>query len=257
MATSITMPVHPDPGFSGTVFLTGTILTVVAFLVWWALSAERKRGPVMPLVFIGTAISAVLIEPIFDNTLLYWYPPENPLGAFTAYGRTIPWFVPLGYAWFFGGAAYLLQRLFARGIRVPQVWALFLGLVAIDWLAVSICEWFNLSAFYVNQPFHWFGSPLWFSFADATGAFVLGMALFALVPHLQGWRKALLLLLPTFTYGGVLGSTTAPISLALNSGWSDAMVWGCGTATILLCCTLIHVISMVLDSITQAKQNFP
>jgi hypothetical protein len=247
------MPVYPAPPLSGALFLGGTIAIVAGLLLWWALSAERRRGPVLPLVFLGTGFSAIIIEPVFDNTLLYWYPAENPLAVISAYGRTIPWFVPLGYAWFFGGAAYLLQRRFERGITVAQALTWFVGLVFVDWLAVSICEWFNLSAFYGNQPFHFAGSPLWFSFADATGGFVLGVALYALLPHLHGARKLLLLLLPTFMYGGVLGSTTAPVALALNSGWSDAMVWLCGAATIALCCTLVLVLSNILAAVSRRR----
>ncbi|MBU1052741.1 MAG: hypothetical protein KKC46_02795 [Proteobacteria bacterium] len=245
------MPVMPAPPLSGIIFLVGTIFIVVVLLLWWALSAERKRGPVMPLVFLGAAFSAILIEPVFDNTLLYWYPVENPLSVFSAYGRTIPWFVPIGYAWFFGGAAYLLMRRFERGINVVQAMKYFFALVLIDWLAVSICEWFDLSAFYGNQPFHFFGAPIWFSFADATGGFVLGAALYCLLPHLSGARKLLLLFVPTFIYGGVLGSTTAPVALALNSGWSEVVVWLCGTGTIGLCCLLVFVISNILSKVSQ------
>ncbi|MDT0576277.1 hypothetical protein RM533_08765 [Croceicoccus sp. F390] len=74
---------------------------MVAILAWWALGEERRlRGWVLPLIFAGTALSAVMIEPIYDNTLLYWYPDELPLAFFRAYERTIPWYVPLGYAWF-------------------------------------------------------------------------------------------------------------------------------------------------------------
>ena len=98
------------------IFLTGTIIIMTGFLLWWALGGERKRnGWVMPLIFAGTALSSVMIEPIFDNTLLYWYPAENPLSYYRAYDRTIPLFVPLGYAWFFGGSAYLTWRVIEGG----------------------------------------------------------------------------------------------------------------------------------------------
>ena len=63
----------------------------------------------MPLVFAGTALSAMMIEPIYDNTLLYWYPDENDLALFRAYERTIPWYVPLGCA-ITVAAAWLASR---------------------------------------------------------------------------------------------------------------------------------------------------
>ncbi|MBA3034858.1 MAG: hypothetical protein FP814_00020 [Desulfobacterium sp.] len=247
------MPVMPAPSPEGMIFLIACIIIVVALLLWWAFSDERKRGPVLPLILLGAAISSFLIEPVFDNTLLYWFPTENPLSVYSAYGRTIPWFIPIGYAWFIGGAAYLLQRRFERGISVKQAMSYFFALVFIDWFAVSVCEWLDLSAFYGNQPFHFFGSPLWFSFADATGGFVLGAALYALLPHLSGARKLLLLFLPTFIYGGVLGSTTAPVAQALNSGWSETITCLYGAITIGLCCLLVFVISYILAKVSRRQ----
>lgn len=247
--TIIDMPIYPAPAGPGSAFLIGTVIILAALLIWWLASGEyKKRGWIMPLVFIGTGLSALLIEPIFDNTLLYWYPVDNPLAVMEAYERTIPWYVPLGYAWFFGGTAYLLQRTFERGVSTAQIWALFALSIVIDWLAVSICEWLDLSAFYGNQPFHSFGSPIWFSFADATGAFVLAAALHAFLPHLQGLKRLWLLVLPTFTYGGTLGSVTAPISLALNSAWSTEATWLAGLATMALCSTAVYAISQFAAS---------
>jgi hypothetical protein len=33
------------------------------------------------------------------TSFLVWYPPHQSLGAYQAFGRTIPIFVPIGYAW--------------------------------------------------------------------------------------------------------------------------------------------------------------
>jgi hypothetical protein len=253
-STIIDMPIMAAPQTAGYAFLIGTIAILVGLMIWWLASGEfRKRGWIMPLVFIGTGLSAILIEPIFDNTLLYWYPVENALAVFSAYERTIPWYVPLGYAWFFGGTAYLLQRSFAQGVSRAQIWGLFAIVIFTDWLAVSICEWMDLSAFYGNQPFHSFGSPIWFSFTDATGAFVLAAALHVFLPHLTGLKRLWLLILPTFTYGGTLGSVTAPISLALNSAWSTEATWLAGLGTMALCSTAVYAITQFAARTDQAS----
>ena len=244
--TIISMPVMPAPEPAGTIFLVGTTIIMTAILLWWAFGGERKqRGWILPLVFAGTALSAVMIEPIYDNTLLYWYPDENSLAFFRGFERTIPWYVPLGYAWFFGGTAYLVWRVIESGVSAGRIWQLFLATAIVDWLAVSICEWMELSAFYGNQPFHIFGSPIWFSFCDATGGFVLGAALAVFVPYLEGAKRLWLLILPSFTYASTLGSTTAPVSLALNSDWSTPLTWAAGAATMILCMIAIHVIAQM------------
>lgn len=254
-STIVPMPVMSAPQPAGTIFLVGTIIIMAAILLWWAFGGERqKRGWVLPLVFAGTALSAVMIEPIYDNTLLYWYPDENSLAFFRGYERTIPWYVPLGYAWFFGGTAYLVWRVVEAGASSKRIWQLFFGTAAVDWLAVSICEWLELSAFYGNQPFHVFGSPIWFSFCDATGGFVLGAALAKLVPYLDGPKHLWLLILPSFTYASTLGSTTAPVSLALNSAWSTPVTWAAGAATMAMCMIAIHVIGQ-MATLRQAAQR--
>jgi hypothetical protein len=253
-STIVPMPVMPAPPAAGAAFLIGTLIIMSGILLWWAFGGERKRqGWVLPLIFAGTALSAVMIEPIYDNTLLYWYPDVNNLAFFRAYGRTIPWFVPLGYAWFFGGSAYLVWRVIEGGASAATIWKLFAATAVVDWLAVSICEWLGLSAFYGNQPFHLFGSPIWFSFCDATGGFVLGAALALFMPYLRGARRLWLLILPSFTYASTLGSTTAPVSLALNSGWSTPLVWAGGTATMFMCMTAIYVIAQMSDVRAKAK----
>lgn len=245
-STIVPMPIMPAPQPAGSAFLIGTCIIMAVILLWWAFGGERKRqGWIMPLVFGGTALSAVMIEPIYDNTLLYWYPDENSLALFCAFERTIPWYVPLGYAWFFGGSAYMVWRVIGAGASVARIWQLFAATVFVDWLAVSICEWLDLSAFYGNQSFHLFGSPLWFSFCDATGGFVLGAAMAVFVPFLQGARRLCLLLLPSFTYASTLGSTTAPVSLTLNSGWPAPFVWAGGAATMAMCMVAVHVIAQM------------
>lgn len=252
--TIVPMPVMPAPQLAGTAFLIGTLVIMCALLLWWACSGERTRkGWILPLTFAGTALSAVMIEPIYDNNLLYWYPDENSLAFFRGYGRTIPWYVPLGYAWFFGGSAYLVFRVIDAGASAKRIWQLFAVTALVDWLAVSICEWLDLSAFYGNQPFHIFGSPIWFSFCDATGGFVLGAALALFIPYLEGARRLWLLILPSFTYASTLGSTTAPVSLALNSAWSTPLTWAAGALTMALCMIAIHVVALMSEHHARPK----
>ena len=74
---------------------------------------------------------------------------------------------------------------------------------------------------------------------------MLGAALAKLMPYISGARRLWLLILPSFTYASTLGSTTAPVSLALNSAWSPMMTWIAGAATMVLCMIAIHVIAQM------------
>ena len=200
----------------------------------------------LPLFFLGTALSAMIVEPVFDNTLLYWYPPDNDLGVIGAYGRTVPWFVPIGYVWFFGGSSYVLWRLLQPGLTRSRIWLIFAVVVVIDAVATSTATWLSISGFYGPQPFLWGGVNVWFAFADATGVVVGATILYALAERLRGWNWLWLLVIPTMSYGGVLGAVTSPVTLGLHSDWTTEGRWIGGVATIALCCIVVHVCAQLM-----------
>jgi hypothetical protein len=153
--------------------------------------------------------------------------------------------VPIGYAWFFGGNAYVLWRLFQRGLTRTQILGLFGVVVVIDALATSTATWLNISGFFGPQPFLWGGVNVWFSFADATGVIVGATVLYVLAPRLRGWRWLWLLVTPTISYGAVLGGVCSPVTLGLHSDWTTAGRWLGGAATIALCCIVAYACSHV------------
>jgi hypothetical protein len=251
------MPIHTSPTIPSVAFTVGSLLSVVGLLIWWLMAKEYRHPPALPIIFLGTAISALVVEPIFDNTLLYWYPPDNDLGVYAAYGRTVPWFVPVGYAWFFGGNAYVLCRLFQRGLSRNQILGLFGIVVVIDALATSTAGWLNISGFYGPQPFLWGGVNVWFSFADATGVIVGATVLHVLAPRLHGWRWLWLLVTPTIAYGAVLGGVCSPVTLGLHSDWTTLGRWLGGAATIALCCVVAYACARITERNTTVELMGP
>lgn len=217
---------------AGALFLTG-------LMVWWLVS-ERRRGFILPLLLIGTALSAVLVEPIFDNTLLYWYPVDGAGSAFTAYDRSVPWWLVLGYGWFFGGISYMLWRLFSRGIDRTQFIVAVTTFVVIDQVANGIAGWMRISGFYGPQPFMWGPVNVWFGIADSTAVVVGATVVYVLAPRLTGLRTLWLLVLPTLWYGAVLGGVTSPVTLGLHSDWSTAGRWLGGAGTIALAFVVLY-----------------
>ncbi|AFC54337.1 MULTISPECIES: hypothetical protein [Mycobacterium] len=240
-ADYIPMPTELSPPTGSSVgFTAAAAVIVVALLVWWWFSGERRRGPILPLLFVGIAISAIVVEPVYDNTLEYWYPPDNALGLFNTYERTVPLFTVIGYAWFFGGTSYILWRLFQRRVSRRQIWGLFGIVVVIDALATATAGWLGISGFYGDQPFMFGGVNVWFAFADATGSIVGAVILYLLVPRMQGWKWLWLLVIPTISYGAVLGGVTSPVVLGLHSDWTTSGRWLGGAGTIALCCVVTY-----------------
>lgn len=246
LADGIPMPTEASPPSGPSIaFTVASLAIVIALLVWWWVSGERRRGPVLPLLFLGIALSAIAVEPIFDNTLLYWYPPDNPLGVYAAYDRTVPWFTPLGYAWFFGGSSYIMWRVFSRGATRREIFSWFGFFVVVDGLATGTAGWLGISGFYGPQPFMLGGINVWFAFADATAGLVGAVILYLVVPRLSGWKWAWLLVIPTVSYGAVLGAVTSPVVLGLHSDWTTFGRWLGGAGTIALCCVVAYACASI------------
>jgi hypothetical protein len=257
LAAAPPMPERVAPAWADVTFTIAMAVIVVGILGWWLLGDRRRRDPALPLTMLGAVIAGLLVEPVFDNTLLYWYPLHANLTVLRAFGRDIPLFVPIGYSWFFGGCGYIVSRLLARRPRAAVVWRAFGVLLVVDTLACSSVTWLHVSGFYGPQPFDFWGFPLWFAFADASGALSLGVALYLLRPVLRGGRRAVLLVLPTIVYGGVLGSITSAVSMALNSPWSTVVGWLAGLVTIGLAGALVLVLSWVVPAVDGSDVDQP
>jgi hypothetical protein len=242
-----TMPIHHEPKTAYAVYTVLMTVITVGLLVYYATSkSERKHGPLLPLLLAGGAISA-LYEPVFDNLILYWYPPHNSFQAFAMWDRSIPWFVPIGYAWFCGALPYLAYRVYRRGVTARQVWLLLAAVMVIDAAAISTAGWLGTSGFFGNQPFNLWGKyPLWWAGIDGPHVIVGGAILYLLIPRLQGRSLAVLLLVPTVTLGLIAGVCAWPVALALHSGWSDVPTHIAGAATFALGMGLVWLATQVV-----------
>jgi hypothetical protein len=50
---------------------------------------------------------------------------------------------------------------------------------------------------------------------------------------------------PTLSYGAVLGGVTSPVVLGLHSDWTTSRRWFGGAATIALCCVVAHACASI------------
>nr|MDT0523141.1 hypothetical protein [Streptomyces sp. DSM 41633] len=77
--------------------------------------------------------------------------------------------------------------------------------------------------------------------AGLVGAVIL----YLVVPRLSGWKWAWLLVIPTVSYGAVLGAVTSPVVLGLHSDWTTFGRWLGGAVTIALCCFVAYVFASI------------
>jgi hypothetical protein len=241
-AAFVSMPIHPE---RKTDFVIYTVLMAVltgGVLVWWWRSAERRQGIALPLLLLGGAVS-VVCEPVFDNLVLFWYPPHQQLEAFHAFGRSIPICVVIGYAWFCGGLPYLASRLFQRGMSTRGIWALAGVVFVIDFVAVGLTSWLKIAGFYGGQPFDVAGYPLWWGAVDTANVALGGALLYYLLPRLRGARRLYLLLIPTWVTGATAVAVAGPVEIALNSRWSMAGKTAAALATVALGLGIVDLVA--------------
>jgi hypothetical protein len=221
MSATIAMPIHAAAESGFTVYTVLMAVLTGGLLAGWTLSKRRRENWAFPLVLAGGAIS-VLCEPVFDNLVLFWYPPHQQLSAFHAFGRAIPICVVIGYAWFCGGLPYLAYTLIKRGTSTRGLWTLAAVVFVIDFVAIGLTSWLNIAGFYGGQPFNVAGYPLWWGAVDTANVLLGGALVYYLVPRLHGARRLYLLLIPIWVTGATAVAVAGPVGIALNSRWSMA-----------------------------------
>jgi hypothetical protein len=192
---------------------------------------------------------------VFDNLVLFWYPPHQQLSAFHAFGRTVPMCVVIGYAWFCGGLPYLAYTLIKRGVRVRALWALAGVVFLIDFLAIGLTSWLKIAGFFGGQPFSVAGYPLWWGAVDTSNVLLGGALLYYLIPRLEGIRRVYLLLIPTWVTGATAVAVAGPVGLALNSRWSTAGKYAAALVTLSLGFGIVDVVASRLGTRREVRRS--
>jgi hypothetical protein len=247
------MPIRSSPDGALVVYTVLMVLVTGAFLAWWLRSAEERRvGVALPVLLVGGAISG-LMEAWLDNVVLVGYPPHQALPVMHAFGRSVPMFVPIGYAWFCGGLLYLVARAYARGVSTRLVWTLYGAVAVVDFVAIGLSSWIGILRFYGHPPMDVLGYPLWWAGIDGLDVVLGGAIVFLLLRALHGRDQLWLLAVPSIALGAASGIVGWPISTALNSSWSMPAKYGCAGASIALSLCCVRFLSRALPTFAAAR----
>jgi hypothetical protein len=251
------MPVRSSPDTALVVYTVLMIAITGGFLVYWLLTpAERRIGPALPVLLIGGALSG-LMEAWLDNVVLVGYPPHQSLPALHAFGRSVPVFVPIGYAWFCGGLLYLVARSYGRGVTAHKVWTLYGAIVVVDFVAIGLSSWIGILQFFGHPPMDILGYPLWWAGIDGLDVVLGGAIVFVLLHRLRGRDQLWLLLVPSIALGAAAGLVGWPVSTALNSGWSMPAKYACAVASIALSLATVKFLARTLPELADHLQSPP
>ena len=75
---------------------------------------------------------------------------------------------------------------------------------------------------------------------------MVGFLLWLVAPHLHGWRKALILLVPITAFGGSYGMTAWPNFMALNWEMPVVFAWLLSAFSLGLCLLLVGGVATVV-----------
>ncbi len=255
-------PVPPaDLSASHGASLAFTLICVafMAIAVGW-IARLAMRGETLGIYFLLGGLSMGVLEPYLDYNGLLWFAGDNVAIAVNLFGRHIPLYVVLGYAFFFGLQSYIIYRaiLLGKGARF------FLCAYAVSWvfdLGLQITgRAFGLYRYYGHQPFLIAGAPAWWFTIDATLQLLAGFVFFGLRDKLSGWGKLLVIPLLPMLYAGLNGATGWPVFTALNSNYredvngnaSTGLIYLGGLLTIALCGLLVW---LLVTEIAKAQQR--
>lgn len=176
----------------------------------------RGKGPLLLYCIAGGLLAAVF-EPLVDVLGLVYLKEEGALGTFTVLDRTMPLYIVFVYPWYVGGLGYLAYKLFARGVTMRDLFALW----ALDFVINMALETPGILAgtylYYGEQPLNLWGFPLWWGFVNPVMPMLAGALIYKLRPRLDtGWKLLAVIPLIPMADGMANGAAAWPMWAVLN-----------------------------------------
>jgi len=200
-----------------------------AAAVYAVVLAVRRRDPLPVVVCVGALVCA-LNEPIYDLLGLIVYAGNHPM-AFTAFGRSVPWFLVVGYLPWVGLLPYLISRAMHSGISRGKLHMIafgsFLSVVVVESIGTSFHAW----AYYGDPPLKFLVVAPQMAPVPIVGGFLL----FAVADRFNGWRRSVVgFAISTVALPMVFASASWPLYLGLNSDLPVAVNWLAGVVMLAL-----------------------
>ncbi len=206
------------------VFVAFLAVLTVGTLFYAIVDARRERSPLLALLILGGAsVGTFAIEPTYDIIMATWYPYDLPVQLLTVVGR--PMSLMVLFAWVqIGVTSYIAYRMVVAGWSVAKILAVLAAMSIAEGAMEMTCSHFGVMAYYGNHATI-FGVPLP-SLVQNAGMFaIIGVALATIVPHLRGWRWAVIPFVVGMLYMGYVLACTMPNFLAIHGQASPMVFW--------------------------------
>lgn len=183
-------------------------LLAVTVIVWVGVICRRERI-VWPVYVLCAGMLTSLLEPFFDLMYGLHFRREGQWNLYTTFGSAQPFWVPVCYIAFYGGAAVFIARMLARRPNMRTVWTMYGATVAMAIAAeMTFVSVLGVYEYQDSQPFVVFGYPIFLGFTNAMSALVGGIIIYRLVPILttNTARLSLITVIPIAFAMGLFGT---------------------------------------------------
>lgn len=244
---------EPMPPLESTVMPDGaetlfTVVTGIPALIVLGIAIRhivRGQGPLLLFCFLGGGLAA-FFEPVADILSCLYFPVEGQNVAYTTFDRPIPWALVLAYPWYVGGQGYLAYRLFSRRPDARRIWLMYayfaLSNVAVETPGVLT----GFHEYYGNQPFDFWGFPLWQAGVQSIMPMAAGALICAVRSGLgNGWRLVMVVPLIPMADGMVNAGLALPVWTTLGSDMSLAANYVGAIVTVGMGCTAVWVLTVL------------
>jgi hypothetical protein len=221
-----------------------TFAVLVGVAVWAVVLARRYRTAVPLLMIVGGGLTYGF-EPIVDTLGKCWLPATHQWTLFTEMGRHMPLYGLWVYAAFFGGFSIASWSHLKAGGAPSGLWRLYAIAIFINtFLFESPAVWAHIYRYYGEQPFNFWGFPLWWPFVNTAGPIAGGALAYVLDEHAPIDRRIL------YTYAVISepvfdglsnGGAGGPTWMAMNTKTAAVVLWLAGCLTIAIGCLFIKV----------------
>jgi len=217
--------------------------------IWLAV----RRRDAMPIVVCIGALVCAFNEPIYDILGKIVYASDHPI-AFTSFGRSIPWFLVVGYLPWVGLLPYLISVAMKGGVARSKLHWLAFG----SFVSVVVVETFGTS------------QDAWLYYGDAPLRFLVvapqmapvpivgGFLLFAVADRLSGWRRLVAgFAISTLALPMVFASASWPLYVGLYSDLPIAVDYLLGILMLALSAGIVVATTRLAETVRNSRPVDP
>lgn len=244
------------PDLAEDIFTLLAGVPMVAVFIVAIVFALRRKDPLLLYCFIGGGLAS-FFEPVADLLSMLYFPAINQNTAFTTFDQPIPWALVFAYPWYIGGQGYITFRALEKGLPALRIWQLWLAFMLSDVLLESAGVIMGFHVYYGNQPFNFWGFPLWMAAYQSVMPLAAGALIYTAKKHIgSGWKLMVVIPPLPMADGMVNAGLALPIWSTLASDMSLAVNYAGAIATIGLAGIAVWMITLIFPGKGELRAGY-